>query len=281
MAILESKRGSGGTNMLKAIQKAMANPKDEGMSRSFVIITDGKITVEKEAFDYIKNNLGKANFFAFGMGKSVNRHLIEGIARVGYGEPFIITKESEGKAKAEKFQQYIQSPVLTDIKLTFDGIDAYDISPENIPDLMGERPIVVFGKYDQMDKAIINVYGNTPQGKYQKQIKFKSVKENPTNPALKYLWARHKIKGLSDYTILRSGDNDQIIKEITQLGLDYNLLTDYTSFIAIDSEIRNKEGQQNKIYQPLPTPEECCHNDNVSYSTTLWCFLKTSTLKFF
>jgi len=71
--------------------------------------------------------------------------------------------------------------------------------------------------------------------------------------ALKYLWARERIRILDDYTNL--AQNDAHVDEITALGLKYNLLTAYTSFIAIDSEIRNENGNVTTVKQPLPLPE--------------------------
>ena len=57
------------------------------------------MTVEEEVFDLIRNNLGNANMFAFGIGTAVNRHIIEGMARVGMGEPFVIAKPDEAPAR--------------------------------------------------------------------------------------------------------------------------------------------------------------------------------------
>jgi Ca-activated chloride channel family protein len=57
---------------------------------------------------------------------------------------------------------------------------------------------------------------------------------------------------LADYNQINS--NDERIKEITNLGLTYNLLTEYTSFIAADTEIRNQDGQTTTVQQPLPLP---------------------------
>ena len=61
-------------------------PHEAGISRSLVVITDGYISAEKEAFDYIRDNLGQANIFSFGIGSSVNRYLIEGVAKAGMGD---------------------------------------------------------------------------------------------------------------------------------------------------------------------------------------------------
>jgi Ca-activated chloride channel family protein len=84
-------------------------------------------------------------------------------------------------------------------------------------------------------------------------VKVDNFKASKDNGALKYLWARHRITLLSDYNRLRS--NDARIREITELGLNYNLLTAYTSFVAVDNEVRNVNGKWTTVRQPLPLPE--------------------------
>ena len=117
------------------------------MSRTVVVVTDGYVTVEREAFELVRNNLSKANVFSFGIGSSVNRHLMEGLARAGMGEPFIITKPAEAAEQAARFRKMIDSPVLTNVKLRFEGMDVYDVEPRNLPDLLAQRPVIVFGKW--------------------------------------------------------------------------------------------------------------------------------------
>jgi Ca-activated chloride channel family protein len=93
--LIERERGGGGTELLPALKRALALPRSEGISRTVIIATDGYVHVEKEAFDLIRNNLGKANMFPFGIGSSVNRFLIEGMARAGMGESFVITRPED------------------------------------------------------------------------------------------------------------------------------------------------------------------------------------------
>ena len=125
----------------------MAIPRQPAVSRSIVLLTDGYIEAEADVFDYVRNQLDDANFFAFGIGSSVNRFLIEGVARAGLGEPFVVTEPAEATEAASKLRRYIDSPVLTGIDLTFSGFDVYDVEPKKIPDLFASRPIVVFGKW--------------------------------------------------------------------------------------------------------------------------------------
>ncbi len=42
---------------------------------------------------------------------------------------------------------------------------------------------------------------------------------------------------------------------MTTLGLTYNLLTAYTSFVAVDNAVRNKSGELTSVNQPLPLPQ--------------------------
>ncbi|CAN2042386.1 Trypsin [Candidatus Magnetomoraceae bacterium gMMP-15] len=249
---IERQRGGGGTRLLPAMKRALALPRNE-ISRSIVIVTDGYVSVEKETFDFIRKNLGDANMFPFGIGSSVNRYLIEGMARVGMGEPFIITKKAEASQKAETFRKYIQSPVLTNIKLNFKDFEAYDVEPPAIPDLMAERPVIAFGKWKNQPDGKIKLSGLSSEQKYTSIIDAGRVKPLEINGALRYLWARHRIALLSDYNKLDPDDDN--IKEITRLGLDYNLLTAYTSFVAIDSQIRNQDGKLTTVKQPLPLPQ--------------------------
>ena len=102
-----------------------------GVSRTFVVITDGYIAEEPAIFDQIRGHLGDANVFAFGIGAGVNRHLIEGVAKAGQGEAFVVLNGAEAAAAATRFRTYIESPVLTGVKVAFDGFDAYDVEPRS------------------------------------------------------------------------------------------------------------------------------------------------------
>lgn len=251
--LIDRQRGGGGTELLPALKRALSLKKTEGTSRTVVIVTDGYVTVEEEAFDLIRSSLGQANLFAFGIGTSVNRHLIEGMARVGMGEPFIITKPAEAQASAEKFRSMIQSPVLTQVTVDFKGFSAYDVEPVAVPDVLAERPVLVFGKWRGKAKGTIALGGIAGDGRYAETLDVGKAKPTSSNEALRYLWARHRIALLSDYNRLRS--SDRRIREVTDLGLRYSLLTAYTSFVAIDSEVRNADGTPSAVKQPLPLPQ--------------------------
>jgi Ca-activated chloride channel family protein len=266
MQVLTERRGGGGTNMLAALKKALAMPANRDASRTFVAVTDGFVTVEDEAFQTVRKNLGKANFFAFGIGSSVNRHLIEGLARAGMGEPFVVLNQKQAPSQAQRFRKLIESPALTNIKVSYDGFSAYDVEPVAVPDLMAERPLVVFGKYQGGGTGTVTVKGTTGKGAFQESIPVAGTMPANTNRALRYLWARHRIAGLSD-RLVHSG-NSELETEITNLGLKYSLLTKYTSFVAVDN---TREHAPNPdlvtVRQPLYEPQGVSMSGSMSVQT--------------
>jgi Ca-activated chloride channel family protein len=251
--VIDRQRGGGGTELLPALKRALSLTRSEGFSRTVVIATDGYVTVEEEVFDLIRKNLGDANMFTFGIGSAVNRHLLEGMGRVGMGEPFVISKPEETREKAEKFRKMIESPVLTKVKMDFGKFNVYDVEPLSIPDVFAERPVILFGKWRGKPTGEIVLSGLTSRGSYSNRMEIQKEKPHKSNAALQYLWARHRITLLSDYNSLHKEEGR--IKEVTQLGLTYNLLTAYTSFVAIDTEVRLVDGRAVMVKQPLPLPE--------------------------
>lgn len=244
--------GGGSTELIPALKRVYAEPKAADVSRTIVVVTDGYVTVEREAFELVRRNLSQANLFSFGIGSSVNRHLMEGLARAGMGEPFIITKAAEAPAEAARFRKMIESPVLTSVKARFEGMDVYDVEPAQLPDVLGERPVVVFGKWRGQAGGQLVIEGQSASGPYRQALPMGS--SNQDAAALRYLWARHRIAGLSDQEALEGGDSQRA--RITELGLQYNLLTQYTSFLAVDKVVRNTQPlDAPSVNQPSPMPQ--------------------------
>ncbi|HWU37386.1 MAG TPA: VIT domain-containing protein [Candidatus Acidoferrum sp.] len=252
--LINRQQGGGGTELLPALRRALALPRDGNRAQTVVIITDGLVTVEKEAFDLIRKSLGHANVFTFGIGSSVNRFLLEGMARAGKGEPFVVTNGSHAQEEAARFRRYIDSPVLAHVKAHFDDFGAYDVEPESIPDVFASRPVILFGKWRGERQGRLSVEGITGSGPYRLSLDLSAAEAREDNAALKYLWARSRIQTLSDYNKLEP--DAERVQEVTQLGLKYSLLTAYTSFIAIDKVIRNTNPNDLiPVDQPLPMPE--------------------------
>ncbi len=231
---LDKQNAQGGTELLNALKRAMSLNNLEDYSKSFIILTDGYVTVEKATFDYIKQSLGKANFFAFGIGSSVNRYIIEGIANVGRAESLIVMNEGDAIEQSQKFIDYVTQPILTNIKYQFNGVEAYDVLPEKVPDLFAQKPLIISGKYKGDINGQLAIKGISGDKKINETITIKK-KVSSSGVALKYLWAREKVRLLADYS--KVVHDNSLKEDIVELGKKYNLLTEFTSFIAIDPDV--------------------------------------------
>ena len=253
IATIDQQRGGGSTEIVPALKRIAALPKASAAPRSVIVVTDGYVTVENEVFQLVRRNLGNSNVFAFGIGTSVNRHLIEGIARAGQGEPFVVTKPEMAAAQAERLRKMIDAPVLTQLKARFDGLEVYDVEPatlDALPDVLGGRPVLLYGKWRGEPRGQLVLEGQAATGTHTDVVPVRAPDADAS--ALRHLWARSRIQQLSDQEALEGGSGQR--DAITALGLHYSLLTQYTSFIAIDQIVRTSEAAV-PVNRPLPLPQ--------------------------
>ena len=254
---LESINGGGGTYLLDALKKGMElSPDGNTVARSYVILTDGYVSVEREAMQYIRSHRHEANLFAIGIGSAPNRHIIEGMAYAGKAEPYFISNQDETAALSKRLNDAALYPLLSHARMIPQNMEVYDVEPFSLPDVMADRPLIIFGKYKNRDAGKLQITGTSGEGLFAQDYPL-SAAVSQGNDALPLLWARERIRYLDDWAMQFEARTDEEVKaEVTQLGLRYNLLTQYTSFVAVDDRIRNTAPEESKqVNQPLPLPE--------------------------
>ena len=260
---LENLEGGGGTEMMQAINAALSGQTDERL-RVVCFMTDGFIGDDMAILASIQKHRQSARVFAFGIGNSVNRFLIEGMAREGRGAMEIVTLESEGKDAAERFYERVNNPLLTNIRLDFGELNVSDVhpAPDMIPDLFSAQPLIVTGRFDKPGAGTVTIRGTTADGHYERAIDVKLPKKAPDHDVLAPLWARKEIAALMarDWQGIQTGNPKPEIKTaVTDLGLEFNLVTQFTSFVAVEKKVVNEGGRQRTIDVPVEMP------DGVSY----------------
>lgn len=253
LAAIDGQRGGGGTELMNALRTAYALPRaDDRVARSVVVVTDGYVAVEAQAFRFVRERLNEASCFAFGIGSSVNRGLIEALARAGQGEPFVVLDPAKAPAAAERLQAVVEQPILSRLSYRFEGFDAREVAPMRLPDLLAERPLVLFGKWRGQPSGRIVIRGQGVNGPLETSIDVGRAAPKAENAPLRVLWARKWVELLDDERYL--GPAKEVEEAITDLGLSHRILTAFTSFVAVDSEVVNKGGTSATVKQPLPLP---------------------------
>jgi Ca-activated chloride channel homolog len=253
---LEHLQGGGGTEFIPALKVALNAPKDPARSRIVVFLTDGYIGNENEVLKYLRDHAQGTNIFALGVGSSVNRFLIDGMARIGVGRPFYLTNAEKPDAVAERLFSVISRPSLTQIRIDYNGLDVQGLNPRVVPDLFGDQPVFVAGRFSRGGPRVLTVRGLLAGQPFSQTVKVDLPTQDTTmNEAVPYLWARRQIADWSDLAIVEPEKSTEMEKQITEVALRYNLMSRYTSMVAVDVMVRNQGGKQGTVNVPVPLPD--------------------------
>ncbi|HQR33528.1 MAG TPA: TonB family protein [Blastocatellia bacterium] len=255
-AFLASRQGSGGTEMMKAIKMALAPSNSQDHVRIVCFMTDGYVGNDMEIVGEIQKH-PNARVFAFGIGSSVNRFLLDKMAEEGRGEVEYVSLTDDGSAAAKRFHERVRNPLLTDIRVEWGGLPVADVYPR-IPDLFSAKPLVLTGRYTNGARGVVRLIGRVGAQTFTRDIPVEFPESQAEHDALATLWARTRIDDLmsQDYSGIQNGNaKDEVKEAITQLGLEYRLMTQFTSFVAVEETTITEGGQSRRVDVPVELPE--------------------------
>ncbi|WP_414569790.1 VIT domain-containing protein [Nostoc sp. CCY 9925] len=255
IAYINNLQAAGGTEMLSGIRTAINFPTPAGRLRSVVLLTDGYIGNENEILAEVQQHLQVGNrLYSFGAGSSVNRFLLNRIAEIGRGISRIIRHDEPTEEVAEKFYKQINNPVLTNIQISWQGdTESPVIYPKIAPDLFCEQPLVLFGRKQNKVSGNLQISGIAAGGKHYQKT-FHLTFEETGNLAVAQLWGRACIKELMNQMVIF--ETKAGVEAVTQTALTYQLLSQYTAFVAVSDDVRVEPGSEYLSMQvPLEMPE--------------------------
>ncbi len=250
---LADRRGGGGTEMMKAIRVALDPTDSQEHVRIVCFMTDGYVGNENEIIADIKRH-PNARVFSFGIGSSVNRFLLDKMAQAGRGEVEYVALHDDGSKAAQRFHERVQNPLLTDIEVDWGGLQVSDVLPKQIPDLFSAKPLILTGKYNGSGRATIRLRGKQAGQILTREIAVDFPAAQPQHDVLATLWARTKI---DDLTMQDPGNAERLDLQasITALGLQYRLMTQYTSFVAVEEKLITDGTTPRRVDVPVEMPE--------------------------
>ncbi|HEV2762023.1 MAG TPA: VIT and VWA domain-containing protein, partial [Pyrinomonadaceae bacterium] len=238
---LASRRGDGGTEMMKAIRAALDPSDSQAHVRVAVFMTDGQVGNDMEIIAEVRRH-ANARVFAMGFGSSPNRFLLDQMAAHGRGEVEYVTEGSDSASAARRFHERVRDPLLTDISIEWAGLPVADVYPRRTPDLFGAKPVYLSGRYTAGARGTITLRGRMAGREFSREIPVVLPEREDGRDVLATLWARRRIDELSAEewaAAYSSGKRSEemkkaVVNEVTQLGLDFRLMTQYTSFVAVE-----------------------------------------------
>ncbi|HKQ79273.1 MAG TPA: VIT and VWA domain-containing protein [Blastocatellia bacterium] len=285
--LLDGKQGSGGTEMMKAIRAALADTDAQDHIRIVCFLTDGDVGNDMEIISEAQRH-PKARVFSFGIGNSVNRFLLDKLAELGRGEAEYVflnrgdrKDAEEAAAAAKRFYERVRAPLLTDISVDWNGLPVEDVYPKRLPDLFSAKPLFITGRYTGGASGVIRLRGRAAGADSLREINVDLPESEERHGALASLWARTRIDSLmaQDYRGLQTGNvRKDIEEEITLLGLDYRLMTQFTSFIAVGEPATSTSGAPERVAVPVAAPNGTAMNRPPGIYSTVTVTASSPTL---
>jgi Ca-activated chloride channel family protein len=257
--------GRGGTEMIKGVRLAIDEPLDKERLRIVVMLTDGYIGNEAEIIEHVGKHCGdQIRFWCIGIGSSPNMFLVDGVAKQGGGMGKQLGLQDDAQPLVQEIMTRIQRAQLAKLKIDWGELKVSETYPAKLPELWAGRPVIVYGRYaapENFNEAVllatIKVSGNVEGEDVSWPLKIDLPIKQPKNDVLSKVWARQKIEDLMQQTFYQG--SPAVEEMVTGIALDYKLMSQYTSFVAVDSTkpAESSEGPKmpRRMLVPVPLPE--------------------------
>ena len=255
---IDALEANGGTMMAEAIERVCRIAADANRLRIVVFMTDGYVGNDIEVLELVQRLRGTSRWFPFGTGNSVNRFLIDGMARLGGGEPEYVLLNASAEEVGRRFYDRIAAPVLTDVAVAWEGLDAVDVFPVRHADLWAERPLIVHARYRRAGSGQVVLTGFQRGKPYRQVLPVTLPERAEEHGAIASIWARAKVDELAsqDLGAMQSGRFPEPLKEqIVRVALAHRLLTPFTSFVAVEDRVVNQGGESVTVRVPVEMPD--------------------------
>jgi Ca-activated chloride channel family protein len=241
----------GGTEMLPALLHLMRKPQIPGTLRHIVLLTDGDLGNEEQIFAALRHDLGGARLYTVAIGSAPNLFLATKMAQYGRGTFTHVADIQEIQSQMTRLFESIESPVLTDLKLSFEGVEVANVYPAIPPDLFRQQPLLIFGNISKGGVGKLRLTAREGNDLYETSIAFDASKAT-FHPGITTLWARQCVEELMDHW-RESDENGQaeIRASVIAHAIRYRLVTRFTSLVAVEEAVVNA-GRQSKTV-PVPT----------------------------
>ncbi|MEJ2650070.1 MAG: VWA domain-containing protein [Sedimentisphaerales bacterium] len=253
--------GSGGTQMIEGVKAALSFAHDPERFRLVSFMTDGYIGNETEILEAVHDKLGASRIFSFGVGSSVNRYLLDRMARLGKGAVAYVGLDESAGDIIDAFYERISHPALTDVTIDWGGLEVSEMYPGQIPDLFVGRPIIVTGRFKGNSDTTIRINGKVGNIDEELAIDVNPDDSASTHPGIACVWARKQIETLANQATY--DESSDLPSQIKTVALEYGLMSSYTAFIAVDSSRQTLGDHGVTVNVPVPVPY------GVRYDTTV------------
>ncbi len=230
----------GNTNIAGALERGMEYLDGERPG-TVIFLTDGLATVGIEEADGILEVAEQAapertQLFAFGVGYDVDTVLLDALASEFTGSSHYVTPEQRIDTEVARLWEKVSTPVLSDVEITIDGVDTWDLAPAEIPGIFAGNQTLLNGRYDGAGEASVTVTGNSALGPETFVYDVLFPERDEDDPTVAQMWAQRRVADL--LTELRiEGVRESLVEEIVEIANQFGIVTPYTAYLAEEPDM--------------------------------------------
>jgi Ca-activated chloride channel family protein len=246
---------AGGTNIGAALGQALALQHAPEFLPIVLFLTDGLPTVGERDETRLRDLATKSNpeqrrIYTFGVGHDVNAPLLDAVAARSRAKSSYVQPNEAVEAKVSEVYRNLRGPVFTsplleilDEQGQLDTRLLSDVLPGALPDLYAGDELSVLGRYNEQRGVVFRVRGDYLGAPRTFEFRFDLHRSATTNSFVPRLWASRRVATLVD-EVRQAGAGPQqaagdarfgeLVQEITTLSTRYGILTEYTSFLALE-----------------------------------------------
>ena len=237
-----SLQSGGGTNLYAGLDAGL-NGLDSDRTSGIALVTDGVanvgVTEKKEFLKMMEKH--DVRLFTFIMGNSANRPLLEAMTEISNGFAMETSNSDDISGQLMQATAKISHAALHDVVLKIDGVKVADLTPERIGSLYHGEQLKVLGHYWGSDEARVELTGKVAGQDVEYRTRFMMPAHSDLNPELERIWAYATIENLQSKMDYFGADQDTE-DAITDLAIEYGLVTDFTSMIVVRDEVFAAQG---------------------------------------
>ena len=235
-------QSGGGTNLYAGLEAGL-NGLDSDRTSGIALVTDGVanvgVTQKKEFLKMMEKH--DVRLFTFIMGNSANRPLLEAMTEISSGFAMETSNSDDISGQLMLATAKIRHAALHDVALKIDGVKVADLTPERIGSLYHGEQLKVLGHYWGGDEARVELTGKVAGQDVEYRTRFMMPVHSDLNPELERIWAYATIENLQSKMDYFGADQDTE-DAITDLAIEYGLVTDFTSMIVVRDEVFAAQG---------------------------------------
>ena len=209
---------------------------DSDRQLNVVVLSDGMTEQreQQELLQLIKQRPTGSSVFCVGVGNEVNRPLLAQLATDTGGLAAFISTSDDFEQQAQAFRRKLTRPAATNVKITLDGAEVYDVEPPVLPSLYHGQPVRMYGRYKKSGPTSVHVKAEILGSPLDQTVEVKLPAKDEGNPEIERMWGQHRVERLMADG--RRAGNPGPVDEVVRLCEGYSIASEYASFIVLEND---------------------------------------------